>query len=67
MSFSDAKKIAYMRRQAVKRLSRTVATLSVEDIKYLQELAQRLVERAAKPVLPNSIEELARITGILEQ
>ncbi len=54
----DKKKAAYERRKARSKLSRTVAKLSVSDILYLEELASRLVERAAKPVLPNIMESL---------
>lgn len=54
----DKKKEAMERRKARSRLSRTVAKLSVSDIVYLEELASRLVERAAKHVLPNIMEDL---------
>lgn len=54
----DKKKQAAELRKVRSRLSRTVAKLSVRDIVYLEELASRLVERAAKPVLPNIMEDL---------
>ena len=54
----DKKKAAYERRKAKNKLNRMVAKLSVSDILYLEELASRLVKRAAKVVLPNILEEL---------
>lgn len=57
----DAKKDAAVRRLMVKRLNRTVARLSASDIEHLDVIAQRLVERSAKPVLPNLIEEFSEV------
>lgn len=54
----DKKKAAFERRKVRSRLNRTVAKLSTADVAYLNELAERLVERAAKPVLPNIMESL---------
>lgn len=49
---------ATKRRKVRSRLNRTVAKLSTADVAYLNELAERLVERAVKPVLPNIMEKL---------
>lgn len=54
----DKKKAAFERRKVRSRLNRTVAKLPTADVAYLNELAERLVERAVKPVLPNIMEDL---------
>mgnify|MGYP000937821820 CR=1 FL=1 len=53
---NDRKKEAFARRHAINKVNAAVALLSTEDILWLAELGNRLVEKNNKTVVPDVVD-----------